>query len=108
MRRAAARLIGAIGGGAVFGTATLVACPVCFQASDSPTAAGVRAAVLTLAGVTICVLAGFAIWGRRLVGGRSPFPQKQGKKGQSSLSEKLVKGALSLFALFLWKRAPSP
>ncbi len=42
------------------GTAAgLHACPVCFQADDSPVGAGVRAAVVVLLGVTAVVLSGF-------------------------------------------------
>ena len=35
----------------------LEACPVCFQIEDGPAAAGVRAAVIVLLGVTVSVLA---------------------------------------------------
>jgi hypothetical protein len=38
--------------------ATALACPVCFQMTDSAEAQGVRAAVFVLVGVTIGVLAG--------------------------------------------------
>ncbi len=34
----------------------LFACPVCFRVDDGPAAAGVRAAVLVLLGVTVCVV----------------------------------------------------
>jgi hypothetical protein len=46
---------------------SLLACPVCFQMEDGQAAAGVRAAVLVLAGVTTAVLAGFGVFIRRLV-----------------------------------------
>ena len=45
----------------------LFACPVCFQIDDGHTAAGVRAAVWVLMGVTGVVLGGFAVFVRRLV-----------------------------------------
>jgi hypothetical protein len=45
----------------------LLACPVCFQIDDGHTAAGVRAAVWVLLGVTGLVLGGFAVFVRRLV-----------------------------------------
>ena len=48
--------------------ASLLACPVCFQIDDAHTAAGVRAAVWVLMGVTVVVLGGFALFVRRLVG----------------------------------------
>jgi hypothetical protein len=35
----------------------LLACPVCFRVEDGPDAAGVRTAVVVLAGVTVSVLA---------------------------------------------------
>ena len=40
--------------------APLLACPVCFGASDSPTAAGVNMAIWAMLIVTLCVLSGFA------------------------------------------------
>jgi hypothetical protein len=40
--------------------ATVLACPICFQAQDGPVTDGVRAAVLVLVGVTTAVLSGFA------------------------------------------------
>lgn len=46
----------------------LLACPVCFQIDDAHAAAGVRAAVWVLMGVTVVVLGGFALFVRRLVG----------------------------------------
>jgi hypothetical protein len=47
---------------------SLFACPVCFQLDDAHTAAGVRAAVWVLMGVTVVVLGGFALFVRRLIG----------------------------------------
>ena len=47
--------------------ATLVACPICFQAEDGPASAGVRAAVLVLMAVTSVVLSGFAVFIARFV-----------------------------------------
>ena len=47
--------------------APVLACPVCFQIDDGHTAAGVRAAVWVLMGVTGVVLGGFAVFVRRLV-----------------------------------------
>ena len=41
---------------------SLLACPVCFQVEDGPVAEGVRAAVLTLMGVTVSVLCGVAMF----------------------------------------------
>ena len=46
---------------------SVLACPVCFQIDDGHTAAGVRAAVWVLMGVTGVVLGGFAVFVRRLV-----------------------------------------
>jgi hypothetical protein len=40
----------------------LHACPVCFQVEDGPAAAGVRAAVVVLLGVTGSVLAGAGLF----------------------------------------------
>lgn len=45
----------------------ILACPVCFQIDDGHAAAGVRAAVLVLMGVTVVVLGGFGVFIRRLV-----------------------------------------
>ena len=43
-------------------TARVDACPICFRAEESPTTAGVEAAVWVLAGVTVTVLAGIGAW----------------------------------------------
>jgi hypothetical protein len=48
--------------------APLFACPVCFQIEDGHAAAGVRAAVWVLMGITVVVLGGFAVFVRRLIG----------------------------------------
>lgn len=45
----------------------ILACPICFQVEDDGTVAGVRAAVLVLGAVTTAVLAGFAMFARRIV-----------------------------------------
>jgi len=47
-------------------TATLEACPICFQVDDGAAATGVRAAVIVLGGVTGIVLVAFAAFARRL------------------------------------------
>lgn len=41
-------------------TESLLACPVCYGASDSPMAEGVNAAIFVLLGITGTVLAAFA------------------------------------------------
>ncbi len=45
----------------------LLACPVCFQVEDGPAAAGVRAAVIVLMGVTASVLSGAGLFVIRVV-----------------------------------------
>jgi hypothetical protein len=49
------------------GEAALLACPICFRMEDGPVAAGVRAAVFVLLGVTAGVLTGFGVWIVRFV-----------------------------------------
>ncbi len=44
----------------------LVACTICFANADSPLLDAARVGVLTMVGVTTCVLAGFARWVVRL------------------------------------------
>jgi hypothetical protein len=44
----------------------LVACTICFGSADSPLLDAARIGVLTMVGVTMCVLAGFARWFVRL------------------------------------------
>jgi hypothetical protein len=63
------RLTRALITGAVWmlSSAAVAACPICFQAEDAGVANGVRAAVLVLGGVTVCVLAGVGLFVRRLV-----------------------------------------
>jgi uncharacterized membrane protein len=55
--------------------AVLLACPVCFQIQDGPTASGVRAAVVVLIGVTTAVLSGFGVFIAR-------FIRRQGIEGR--------------------------
>ena len=45
----------------------VVACAVCFQVEHNATTDGLRAAVLVLVAVTVCVLIGFAAFIHRLV-----------------------------------------
>jgi len=47
--------------------AILDACPICFQFEQGPVTAGMRGAVLVLMGVTVGVLAGFAVFITRFV-----------------------------------------
>ena len=51
----------------LFAGAALSACPICFQVEDAGVRTGVRAAVVVLGGITSAVLAGFAVFARRLV-----------------------------------------
>lgn len=44
----------------------LIACAICFGSADSPLLDAARIGVLTMVGVTVCVLAGFARWFVRL------------------------------------------
>jgi hypothetical protein len=44
----------------------VVACTICFGNADSPLLDAARIGVLTMVGVTVCVLAGFARWFVRL------------------------------------------
>jgi len=46
---------------------TTLACPVCFRIEEGPVSNGVRAAVIVLIGVTVSVLAGFAVFIARFV-----------------------------------------
>ena len=46
--------------------APLLACPVCFGASDSPMAAGMNAGVTVLLGVTLLVLSALGLGVRRI------------------------------------------
>jgi heme/copper-type cytochrome/quinol oxidase subunit 2 len=46
---------------------TALACPVCFRIEEGPVSNGVRAAVIVLIGVTVSVLAGFAVFIARFV-----------------------------------------
>ena len=46
---------------------TALACPVCFRIEEGPVTDGVRAAVFVLIGVTVGVLAGFAVFIARFV-----------------------------------------
>lgn len=46
---------------------TALACPVCFRIDEGPVTDGVRAAVFVLIGVTVGVLAGFAVFIARFV-----------------------------------------
>ena len=45
----------------VLAPAALLACPICFGATDAATASGVRAAIFTLVGVTAGVLTVFGV-----------------------------------------------
>jgi hypothetical protein len=47
-------------------SSVLVACTICFGNADSPLLDAAQIGVLTMAGVTVCVLAGFAGWFVRL------------------------------------------
>jgi hypothetical protein len=44
----------------------VVACAICFGNADSPLLDAARIGVLTMVGVTVCVLGGFARWFVRL------------------------------------------
>lgn len=50
----------------MFSEPLLLACTICFGNADSPLLDAARIGVLTMAGVTICVLAGVARWVVRL------------------------------------------
>lgn len=54
--------------------AAVHACPVCFQFDDPAASAGVEAAVLVLAGVTVSVLIPCAAFAVRLAGRDKPDP----------------------------------
>ena len=43
-------------------TIVLVACAICFGETDSPLLDAARAGVLTMAGLTVCVLGAFGRW----------------------------------------------
>ena len=69
-RQAAAWLAGALLWGAAGNS--LFACPICFQIEQGPITDGVRAAVFVLMGVTVTVLACFAMFVRRIVHASNP------------------------------------
>jgi heme/copper-type cytochrome/quinol oxidase subunit 2 len=54
--------------------ATLLACPICFRIEEGPVSNGVVAAVATLMGVTVAVLAAFGLFIRRFVRAESRHP----------------------------------
>jgi hypothetical protein len=91
-----------VAAGILLGAPRLLACPVCFGASDSLMAAGVNAGIYVLLGVTSAVLTGVGLVAVRLAraeaaatsgGPEGPAIQRQSTLGGAGSSDAAQPGA---------------